>query len=250
MNAEKTYLLFKTVAGLPEVHFLQCERYLCGFLLCLSLIIPTSVGAQPAAGYQDFPAIQALFETGKTDTFIKQDIWISNVGEGFRRGTQVASISAGAAYGVLIFGGEERHHLSLISASYGQMIGGVQGMDKWYRGNWEIRAEIFGGAQFNSETCALAGITPHIRYHFATGTRLIPYFDLGAGLSLTEIRGPDLGGAFEFNLQAVTGFNYFIKDNLSINIAMQYLHLSSASICMPNNGVNTVGCFLGVQWFF
>lgn len=47
-----------------------------------------------------------------------------------------------------------------------------------------------------------------------------------------------------------TGANYFVKDDLSINIAMQYLHLSSSAISMPNNGVNIVGCFLGVQWFF
>ena len=181
---------------------------------------------------------------------MQSKIWNSGVGEGFRAGTQVVGLNAGATYGILIFGGEERHHLSLMSVSYGQIIGGVKGAHKWYRGNLELRAELFGGAQFNSETRGITGVTPHIRYHFATGTRLIPYIDAGAGLSVTEIRGQDLGGVFQFNLQALTGVNYFVKDDLSINIAMRYLHVSSASIYCPNNGVNTVGGFLGLQWFF
>jgi|GEM_PF-1988223 hypothetical protein len=33
-------------------------------------------------------------------------------------------------------------------------------------------------------------------------------------------------------------------------IVRQYLYVLPAGIYMPNNGVNTVGCFLGVQCFF
>ena len=149
-----------------------------------------------------------------------------------------------------MFGGEERHHLALLSFSYGQMIGNVKDTGKWYRGNWELRVELFGGAQINSETCALIGLTQHLRYNFAIGTHFVPYVDIGAGVTLTGIRAPDLGAPYQFNEQAITGVSYFVKDNLSINIAMQYLHISSAGIYMPNNGVNTVGCFLGVQCFF
>jgi len=223
------------------------EKYVYGFLLCLLLFIPFSVSAADTAPFSDSDL------PGKRQNTVfplKPDIWRSGVGEGFRAGTQVVGLNAGATYGLLIFGGEERHHLALVSVSYGQMIGDVKGAGKWYHGNWEFRAELFGGAQYNSEIRGLAGVTQHIRYHFATGTRFVPYVDIGAGLSVTEIREPDLGGAFQFNEQAIIGVNYFLKDNLSINIATQYLHVSSASIYMPNNGVNTVGCFLGVQWFF
>ena len=138
----------------------------------------------------------------------------------------------------------------MISLSYGQMVGNVQGMSKWYRGNWELLVELFGGIQVNSETHSLVGLAPHLRYNFATGTRFIPYIDLGGGVTLTEIRAPDLGGVFEFNEQGIIGLNYFVQDNLSINVAVQYLHVSSAYIYHPNNGVNTLGCFLGGQWLF
>ncbi len=180
----------------------------------------------------------------------KPGIFLSGVGQGFRTGTKVVGLSVGVTEGLVILGSTSRHDLALVSVSYGQMIGKVKGIDKWYQGNWELRAELFGGAQFNPDTRSLFGVTPHLRYNFATGTRFIPYIDVGAGVSLTEIREPDLGGAFEFNLQAITGMNYFVQDNLSLNFAIQYLHLSSAEIYKPNNGVNTLGCFLGVQWYF
>lgn len=150
----------------------------------------------------------------------------------------------------MMLGDGTRHDLALVSVSYGRMIGKVKGMDHWYQGNWELRGELFGGIQFDPETRSLVGVAPHLRYHFATGTRFIPYIDVGAGLSFTEIREPDLGGPFEFNLQAITGVNYFLRNNLSINIALQYLHLSSAGIYKPNHGINALGCFLGVQRFF
>lgn len=177
-------------------------------------------------------------------------IWLAGVGEGFRSGTQVLGFSAGATYGILAFGGLERHHLSLITVSYGHMIGGMKGADSWYRGNWELRGELFSGAQVNSDTCWVIGVTPHLRFNFATSTRWVPYADVGAGITLTDIGAPDLSGAFQFNLQAIAGVNYFIRDCLAINLEGRYLHLSNANISKPNYGVNTAGGFIGVNTFF
>jgi opacity protein-like surface antigen len=180
----------------------------------------------------------------------KPSIWQTGVGEGFRSGTQVSGISLGASHGILIFGGEERHDLALTSLSYSLMVGDVKGTGTWYQGNWELRCELFGGAQFNSETHWLAGVAPHLRYDFATGTRWVPYIDAGGGVTLTEIRAPDLGGTFQFNLQASIGTNYFFRDDMAVSIEGRYFHLSSAHLTTPNNGVNTVGAFLGVNYFF
>ncbi|KFZ44498.1 hypothetical protein DS62_11665 [Smithella sp. SC_K08D17] len=74
--------------------------------------------------------------------------------------------------------------------------------------------------------------------------------DLTSGGTLTGISAPNLEVPCQFNEQAIIGMNYFVQDKLSINIVVQYLHISSACIYLPNNGVNTVGCFLGIQWFF
>ena len=245
-DMQKKCLIKKNVGVCIPFHHLKQYFYI--FFLLLLLFITFSVSVAETA---PFPDSDVTGKQQNTSFSLKPGIWLSGVGDGFRDGTVVLGSSVGAAYGLRFgFGTEEQHDLTLISISYGQMIGNVKGESKWYRGNWELRAELFGGAQVDPKTCALAGLAPHLRYNFAIGTRFVPYVDVGIGVSLTEIREPDLGADFQFNDQASIGVNYFVKDNLSINIAMQYLHISSAGISNPNKGVNTMGCFLGVNRFF
>ena len=177
-------------------------------------------------------------------------VWQAGVGEGLRAGTTVWGLNAGAMYGMLMFGSNERHHLALGSLSYGRTIGGVKGADRWYAGNWELRGELFGCLQVEPNTSWVIGIAPHIRYHFITSTRWVPFIDVGAGVSWTDISVPDLGGSFQFNLQAGAGLNWFVKDNLAVSVECRYLHLSSSAISMPNNGVNALGGLIGLNWFY
>ncbi len=86
----------------------------------------------------------------------------------------------------------------------------MHGQGHWYRGNLEGRLELFGGGQYSSETDWLVGLTHHLRYNFAIGTRWIPFFDVGAGVTATGIGPPDLSGTFEFNLQVGPGVHWFV----------------------------------------
>jgi hypothetical protein len=177
-------------------------------------------------------------------------IWIDHPGDGFNSTAQSISVQLGASHGVSIFGGNSSHGLALTSLTYGHMWGPKLGGDHWYSGNVEFRAELFTGAQYEPTTEWIVGLTPHLRYDFATGTRWVPYMDLGAGTTATSIGGPDLGGAFEFNLQAAAGVMYFIKDDLALTAEARFMHLSSAGIEHPNLGVNTVFGMAGISWFF
>jgi len=179
-----------------------------------------------------------------------EGIWQGAVGEGFGRAAQSLSVEAGASGGLEIFGSRQRHDMALMSLSYGHMLSQVKGRGHWYRGNWELRAELFGGAQFSPANEYLVGLTPHLRYDFATGTRWVPFVDLGAGVSLTGIRGPDLSSIFEFNLQAGGGVHWFLQDNLALTLEVRLLHLSDAEMTSPNLGVNGVLGAVGVSRFF
>jgi opacity protein-like surface antigen len=220
------------------------------FAVTLSVLFLLSAAAAPAEAESIFNINIAESENRGLTSPQPWAIFDSEAGLGFRSGTKVLGLSVGAAYGMLMLGGEERHDLALISASYGRIIGNIISKGKWYQGNLELRAELFGGTQLNTHVRAITGLTPHLRYHFITGTRIIPYIDAGVGMVLTEIRGEDLGGVFQFNEQGIIGLDYFIRDKMSVNLALQYLHVSSAGIYMPNDGVNTLGCFLGLNWFF
>lgn len=176
--------------------------------------------------------------------------WQGAVGEGFKSTAQSVSLESGASVGFAAFGGQVRHDLALASLSYGHMLGPVRGVDHWYRGNWELRGEIFTGAEFSPGTTWGVGLTPHLRYHFATGTRWVPFADIGAGATATGERAPDLGGAFEFNLQAGTGVQWFAWDNVALTVEARYLHVSSAGLYRPNLGLNTIAGLIGVTLWF
>ena len=182
-----------------------------------------------------------------------QAIWEEGVGEGFSSTARSFGVSVGGNYGVAMLGGREAHHLVLASVSYGHMLGPVQGKGHWYRGNFEWRLELFGGFQVRPDVGDggwLIGLTPHLRYSFATGTRWVPFVDAGAGVTATGIGAPDLSGTFEFNLQPGAGVHWFLKDNLALTAEARYLHLSCARINEPNLGLNGVTGLLGLTCFF
>jgi hypothetical protein len=177
-------------------------------------------------------------------------IWEKGVGEGFRPDAQSMTISDGANYGVVMLGGKEAHHLAIASVTNDHMLGRVVGEGHWYRGNPEFRLELFGGAEFSPSTESFIGLTPHLRYNFATGSHWIPFVDLGAGVTATTIGPPDLSGTFQFNLQPGIGTLWFVKAKMALNLEARYLHISCAGIHKPNLGLNGVTGLLGVKVFF
>ena len=210
-----------------------------------TMIPSRTVQAQSQVPSMDSATIAAPISKPATES-----IWENGIGEGFKDGDQSLSLSFGGTDGIRIFGGRDRHDLELNSIAYGYMLGAVEGEGHWYRGNWEVRGELFGGVQFSPSGNWVVGLTPHLRYNFATGTRWIPFLDLGAGVSATGIGAPDLSGTFEFNLQANTGVRWFIRDNLALTFEAGYLHFSDAGISKPNQGINSIKGMIGVSWFF
>jgi lipid A 3-O-deacylase len=177
-------------------------------------------------------------------------IWQKGIGEGFRTDAQDITFALGANYGIAAFGSEQAHHLAIASLTYGRMLGQVMGEGHWYKGNPEFRLEAFTGAQFSPDVEWFVGLTPHLRYNFATGVRWVPFFDLGAGVTATGIGPPDLSGTFEFNLQAGGGVHYFLEENVAITLDVHYTHWSCGGIHKPNLGLNGVTGMLGMTFFF
>lgn len=216
----------------------------------LSVVLLSFVLSCAACAQETLPSTNTLSQANVSLEPASQGIWEHGVGEGFRSSAQSITVTAGATYGIAMFGSDEAHHLALAGLTYGHMLGQAWGEDHWYRGNLEFRLELFSGAQFSPTTEWLVGLTPHLRYNFATGTRWIPFFDIGAGVSATSIGPPDLSGTFEFNLQAGTGIQWFLKDNMALTLEARYLHMSCAGINHPNLGLNGVTGMLGVAFFF
>ena len=171
----------------------------CSAILAISWTAATIGFGTVQVWSQALPTVSAS-DAVLNSTPSTTNIWQGEVGEGFRSSVQTVSLEMGAAAGFKAFGGEQNHNLALISLSYGHMLGGVVGDDHWYRGNWEARGELFSGGQFSPSTESLVGLTPHLRYNLATGTRWVPFADLGAGVSATSIGPPGL--EWHFRIQS------------------------------------------------
>lgn len=181
---------------------------------------------------------------------VRNCVWETDVGNGFRKHAKEAEIMGGAGPGIRLFGSSQRHNIALGAVHVGTMLTGPLAKDHFWRGNFEILAELFGGEQFHPRNAYLVGVAPIFRYNFATGTPFVPFFEGGAGASLTDIRHPDLSTDFEFNVQVGTGVHWFFKPTIAVTLEARWLHLSNAGMDTPNNGVNTALFLGGVNWFF
>lgn len=177
-------------------------------------------------------------------------VWQDGIGTGFRKGTEEGSFAIGTGIGIVGLGGTETHDFVLGRVGYSRVLTDVLGDRSWFRGNLEGGAELLGGEQYYHREAYFFGLTPVLRYSFATGSRWVPFLDGGAGISLTDIGRPDLSSVFQFNLQAGTGCRYFLTDHLALTLQYRFIHISNARIATPNHGVNSNLIYLGISRFF
>jgi lipid A 3-O-deacylase len=217
----------------------------------LGLVSVTGRSEEPGPSLGERVISQRLdFQPSMSLSSPPEEVHRPHLGEGFTSGTHEVGFAIIGGFGVRAFGNLHPHDLSLGSLHYGWIFSDVVAKGHWYQGNWELIGELFGGAQYNSHVAYLAGLAPGLRYNFITGTRFVPFVHGGVGATLTDIRGPDLGSIFQFNLQAGVGIHWFWRENAAFTAQYRYMHLSNAGIRQPNQGVNAHAVFIGASWFF
>lgn len=214
-----------------------------------ALAISLTAGSLPAGAAEAAPVFlesSTLYSAAADDRTAAQevqavsDFWREGPGSGFRRGTRQFGFAVGGGPGLRTLGSRQHHDLVLGSLHYGRTLGR----------NWAWQAELFGGAQVRPEDELLVGGTYLIRYHFPTHSRWLPFANLGAGLTYTSIREPDLSTGFEFNLVGGIGTHYFYARDTAVTLEARWLHLSNGGLDSPNRGTNTVMLFGGLSWFY
>jgi lipid A 3-O-deacylase len=178
----------------------------------------------------------------------RSNLWQSGIGSGFRKGALQAGLALGVGIGNKSLGSRSSHDLALATARFGWVFNGVEGHG-WYRGNPELVVELWGGSQVHPTGRTVFGLTPLLRYNFATGSRWVPFVNGGVGIANTNIRDGDLSTGFEFNVQVGAGAHYFWREDTALTVQYRWFHLSNAGIKAPNNGTNTQLFFAGLTWF-
>lgn len=122
-------------------------------------------------------------------------------------------------------------------------------------GNWEAILEMSGAHVVNGFGHYLIGPTLLLRYNFVRpDCRWIPYVQAGSGFVITDAykdhNQDAIGEAFEFTPQASIGLHYLLRRNLSLDLEGMFHHTSNASLADRNAGINALGGFVGVTYFF
>jgi opacity protein-like surface antigen len=150
----------------------------------------------------------------------------------------------------LATGGRPTINYTITEVQVGYLLSEVKGHG-WLRGNFELVGEGFGSAIFHGEGSFIAGVTFWLRYNFVPpGWRLVPYTQLGAGLTSTDITHKVVGQPFNFNLELGIGTRYLLSEHWGLNLEYRYQHISNADTGAHNIGINACGPIVGVSYLF
>ena len=172
------------------------------------------------------------------------------VGTGFARNTFSLEIKGSRGFGTTAFGPNLSHDLWLTHIQLGWIMADVMEPEYWFGGNLEALGQVIVGGQDNPESAYVAFATVGFRYHFRTGTQLVPFVTASVGCGVSDIEGPDLGGKFQFNEQIGAGARYFVSNHHAVILEYGLWHVSNGSVREPNDGLNAHVLSLGFGWVF
>ena len=96
----------------------------------------------------------------------------------------------------------------------------------------------------------VTGQTLLFRFDGKPRGRLVPFFDMGAGVLDTTLhtRAPELSGRLQFTPQGGVGLQYLFNPQRALVLEYRYMHMSNASIEPPNHGFNSSMITVGFRW--
>lgn len=151
---------------------------------------------------------------------------------------------------------ERRPHIDDVGAHlrFGWMLSSPGGPGFW-RGNFEVLAELDGSAVTRGPGNYLAGGALVVRWNFVQpDTRWIPYAQLEAGLLHNDVHDDAaqrvLGQSMEFELGGGLGLRRLLGRSWAVYLEADYRHVSNAGLAKRNLGLNSVGPLLGVARLF
>lgn len=88
------------------------------------------------------------------------------------------------------------------------------------------------------------------RLHGRNYRRVVPFFDLGAGVQNTTLytKVRELNGSTQFSPQTGPGFEYYFNPQRALVLQYRYMHMSNANLQPPNLGFNASMLSIGFHW--
>jgi len=118
----------------------------------------------------------------------------------------------------------------------------------WYHGRLEGTLEGLLMITLAPETGAGGGATAGLRYRMRTDRRVQPCVDGAIGLGGIGFDLASQDDGFAFFIQAGLGARVRVDDRLFLVGMVRWQHVSNAQTHLPNNGIDTFGLRLGLEF--
>jgi lipid A 3-O-deacylase len=93
------------------------------------------------------------------------------------------------------------------------------------------------------------GLNPFaLKWNFAGGRRLTPYFELGGGTLFTNTQVPPGTSRVNFTSSGALGL-HFLRSKYNWSAEVRFMHISNAGLTSPNPGINTFQVRIGFGRF-
>jgi opacity protein-like surface antigen len=125
--------------------------------------------------------------------------------------------------------------------------------DKWEmkpKGYTGLINEFHLNGVFAPDSNLEAGWTLLIKYSYPVTDKFHPYLIGGGGFGYITQHTREQSMQWGFTPQFGTGFSYFFKKNVALNLEYRRRHFSNANIKRPNGGINVNMFLVGVSWFY
>jgi hypothetical protein len=120
----------------------------------------------------------------------------------------------------------------------------------WVRGNLELLLEpavLHLDTEVGAST--VLGLSALGRWILG-GTRVRPYFDVGAGVLVGETNLPQTDCGVNFLIQGGPGVLVVLSESTTLAVGYRFQHISNAGACTINPGINSSALYLSVNYLF
>ena len=179
--------------------------------------------------------------------------WEKEVGGPLRAGAMELGIQAGYATSMRVGGTQHNYGFAFANPRFGYVFTDLIGEDVcggFLKGNGEVVVEGLFGNAVKGAGGATEGLAANYKHNFITGTRFVPFVELGLGLSQNQWHIYECQTHFEFICQVGVGCQYFFSDDWALIVEGRYHHMSNAGMTYPNPGLNDIMTTAGVTHFF
>jgi opacity protein-like surface antigen len=173
---------------------------------------------------------------------------------GFRKGQQEVGLLVGYGFEIDSSGSSKSEMIKTLEFTLVRPRWGLFLTDRIGQGLLEGHLELLVEPAFLLSTTPTRRtgfeLSVLFRYHFATGSRWVPFLSLGAGIIEENFEAGRPSSGFNFTPQGGPGVSYFLDRNMAVSLEWRLYHVSNANTEMPNVGLNISFLLLGFSIFF